>query len=94
MSSLGFQPDNLGEVTTDDIHRVESAAAKKPFGPSTRQHVRTLGTDDVFLHRRMGEMYLRKPSFSILHQAQEGRPELHQKRWWRNASVNRLGPTA
>jgi hypothetical protein len=37
-TSQGERP-NSHEVTTDDIHREASAAARKTFGPSTRQQV-------------------------------------------------------
>ena len=78
------------EVTTDDIHR--AARARKPSArlPDSK-FLRTLGTEDVYtappqtgaLSLRAAEEWARciceNLAFSILHQAQEGRPELIKK---------------
>ena len=103
--STARKTSNSYEVTTDDILRAASAAARKPLGPSVRQHLRALGTEDVYtapsqtsaLSLRAAEEWERciceNQAFSILHQAQEGRQELIKK-IVEKASVNRPGSTA
>ena len=83
----------------------QSSEGQETFGPSTRQQVPSNIRHGRCLYctssdrrvvtkgsRRMGEMYLRKPS--LFHPTSSPRrpTRAHQKRWWRNASVNRPGP--
>ena len=79
-------------VTTDDILRAASAAARKPSArlPDSK-FLRALGTEEVYtappqtsaLSLRAAEEWERciceNQAFSILHQAQEGRQELIKK---------------
>ena len=83
---------NSYEVTTDDILRAASAAARKPSArlPDSK-FLRALGTEEVYtappqtsaLSLRVAEEWERciceNQAFSILHQAQEGRQELIKK---------------
>ena len=83
---------NSYKVTTDDILRAASAAARKPSArlPDSK-FLRALGTEDVYtaphqtsaLSLRAAEEWERciceNQAFSILHQAQEGRQELIKK---------------
>jgi hypothetical protein len=76
----------------NDIHRAASAAARKPSArlPDS-MFLRTLGTDDVYTappqtHCHQGQqkngrdVFAKNQAFSILHQAQEGRPEHFKKK--------------
>mgnify|MGYP007058291431 CR=1 FL=1 len=83
---------NSYEVTTDDVLRAASAAARKPSArlPDSK-FLRALGTEEIYtappqtsaLSLRAAEEWERciceNQAFSILHQAQEGRQELIKK---------------
>ena len=91
-TEIAKKTSNSYEAKADDIHRAASAAAKKPSArlPDS-MFLRTLGTDDVYtappqtgsLSLRAAEEWERciceNKAFSILNQAQEGRPELIKK---------------
>ena len=97
---------NSYEVTTEDILRAASAAARKPSArlPDSK-FLRALGTEDVYtappqtsaLSLRAAEEWERciceNQAFSILHQAQAGRQELIEK-MVEKCCVNRPGSTA
>ena len=87
------------EVTTDDIHR--AARARKPSAclPDSK-FLRTLGTEDVYtappqtgaLSLRAAEEWARRICENKAFSSPRRPTRAHQKRWWRNAGVNRPGP--